>query len=62
MVFQGENLESGLWWLDPVTTSFERCSLLEGVAVEEPYCLLSLWCHEMVGADTVIVVVCQPLV
>ena len=34
-------------------------SLLEGVAVEEHHCLLSLWCQEEVGEDKVIVVVCQ---
>ena len=33
----------------------ECCSLREGVAVEEPHCLM---CHEMVDADTVVAVHC----
>ena len=39
LVFQGENLEPAYWWLDLVTVTLERCSLREGVAVEEPRCL-----------------------
>jgi hypothetical protein len=35
LVLQGENLDSGLVWLDPVTAAIERRSLPEGVAVEE---------------------------
>ena len=35
LVLQGENLDSDLGWLDPVTTALERQSLPEGVAVEE---------------------------
>lgn len=38
MVLQGENIESCLWWMDPVTVAVERCSLPEGLAVEEPRC------------------------
>ena len=45
LVFQGENLNSGLEWLDPVTVALERRSLPEGVAVEEPYhsCSVMRW-------------------
>lgn len=39
MVIQGENLAFDLLWLDPVTTTLERRSLHEGIAVEEPRCL-----------------------
>lgn len=46
----GENLESDLWWLDPVMAALERRSLPEGVAIEEPRCrcgvkrwLLCIW-------------------
>jgi hypothetical protein len=46
-VFWGENLESALWWLDPVTAMLQRCFLFKGVAVEEPFSL-PLWCQEMV--------------
>ena len=35
LILQGENPDSSLWWLDPTTTAFERCSYPEGVAVEE---------------------------
>ena len=35
LILQGENLDSGLWWLDPVTVTLECHSLPEGVAVEE---------------------------
>ena len=35
LVLQGENLDSGLGWLDSVTAAIERHSLLEGVVVEE---------------------------
>ena len=34
-VLQGENLDSDLGWLDPVTTMLERHSLPESVVVEE---------------------------
>ena len=34
---QGENFDSDLWWLDPATTTLERRSLPEGVAVEESH-------------------------
>jgi hypothetical protein len=32
LFLQGENLDSDLEWLDPVTAAIERRSLLEGVA------------------------------
>ena len=35
LILQGENLDSNLRWLDPVTEALVRRSLLEGVAVEE---------------------------
>ena len=35
LFLQGENLDSDLRWLDPVTAAIERRSLSEGVAVEE---------------------------
>lgn len=35
LVLQGENLDSGFWWSDPVMAALDRHSLLEGVAVEE---------------------------
>ena len=38
LILQGDNLESDLWWLDPVTATVEHRSLLEGVAIEEPRC------------------------
>ena len=34
-VIYGQNLDSDLGWLDPVTAALERQSLPEGVAVEE---------------------------
>jgi hypothetical protein len=34
LVLEGENLDFGLWWLDPVTAALQRCSLLEGIAVK----------------------------
>ena len=52
LFLQGENLDSDLRWLDPVTAVLEHRSLLEGVTVEETS--LSVWCHEKVGADMVI--------
>jgi hypothetical protein len=36
LFLQGENTDSDLEWLDPVTAAIEHRSLLEGVAVEEP--------------------------
>lgn len=38
LVFQGENFESDLWWLDPMPTMLERCFILEGVAVKQHRC------------------------
>ena len=60
LVLQGENLESGLCWSGPVTATFKRRFLPEGVAVEETFSL-RLFCQEMVGADMVVDVVYQPL-
>lgn len=57
LIIQGENLDSDLWWLNPVTATFERCYLPKGIAVEEPS--LSLWCYYVVGADMGIAVVCH---
>jgi hypothetical protein len=37
LVFQGENLDPDLEWLDPMTAALERCSLREGIDVEEPW-------------------------
>ena len=37
LVFQDENLDSGLEWLDPATVALKRHSLPEGVVVEEPH-------------------------
>ena len=36
LILQGENLDSGLRWLDPVMAALEHHSLPEGVVVEEP--------------------------
>lgn len=56
LILQGENLDSCLWWLDPVMVMHERCSLPEGVAVEELHrpCVVI----ELVGADMVYVIAC----
>lgn len=35
---QSENLESDLWWLNPMTAALERHFLSERVVDKEPYC------------------------
>ena len=43
LTLQDENLESDLWWLDPVMATLERCFHLEGVDIEEhhrPCCVM----------------------
>ena len=35
LIFLGENLNSGLGWLDPVTAALDCRSLSEGIVVED---------------------------
>ena len=60
LVLQGENLESDLCWSGPMTATFKRRFLPEGIAVEETFSL-RLFCQEMVGAVMVVDVVYRPL-
>jgi hypothetical protein len=37
LVFQGENLDTSLAWLDPVMAALKCRSVPEGIVVEEPH-------------------------
>ena len=56
LVLQGENLESGLWLLEPVTVMLEHHSNPEGIIIQKLF-PLSWWCQQIIGTDMVVAVV-----